>query len=464
MIQPQSTRRSFLALGSSLAATSAGLVSGCGTADAASPSWDTTLPLKQVTLSNGALVSGYVSDRFTPVFDEFVRNFEQRGEIGASVAITHKGLPVLEAWGGYADTLSERPSQPWQRDQLSLVFSCTKAATALCAHILIAENALDLNRPIAHYWPEFAAHGKGAATVRMALHHAAGVPAIPFATPVPDQAWADWSYMTNALAQMSPWWEPGTMQGYHALTYGWLVGELVRRVSGASLGQFFRDRVARPLGMDFWIGLPSEHLARVAPMLGTNETLPGDPFMSRIALDPSGLQASVFFNIGGWFGAPPSTPPAYNSRLSLQSEIGAAGGVTNGKGLATMYAALVNGGSYNGVRILPQDYVAQLGTIHAATAIDQTFRMSSRFGLGFHGAMDNRQYVANASVSLGTTAYGHAGFGGSIGFGDPTEQMSFGYHMTRMAPGAALNERGQGLVNAAYVALGYRSQVAGFWV
>ncbi|MBL7088364.1 MAG: beta-lactamase family protein [Acidovorax sp.] len=464
MIHPQSTRRGFLALGSSLVATSAGLVAGCGSAEAAASSWNTALPLKQVSLSNGALVSGYVSDRFMPVFDEFVRNFEQRGEIGASLAMTHKGLPALEAWGGFADTLSAKPSRPWQRDQLSLVFSCTKAATALCAHILIAEGVLDLNRPIAHYWPEFAAQGKGAATVRMALHHSAGVPAIPFATPVPDQAWADVDYMTKAIAQMSPWWEPGTMQGYHALTFGWLIGELIRRVSGVSLGKFFHDRVANPLGMDFWIGLPSEHLERVAPMLGTNETLPGDPFMSRIGLDPTGLQAAVFFNAGGWFGTPPSTPPAYNSRLSLQSEIGAAGGVTNGRGLATMYAALVNAGGFNGVRLLPDDYAAQLGTIHAATAIDQTFRMSSRFGLGFHGAMDNRQHVANASIALGTTAYGHAGFGGSIGFGDPAEQMSFGYHMTRMAPGAALNERGQSLVDAAYAALGYRSKRNGFWV
>lgn len=459
----QPTRRDFLALGSTLIAAGAGSMAGCGSANAAS-SWDTASALKQVHLPQGGMVSGYVSERFAPVFDEFVKNFAQRGEIGASVALTHQGVPVLEAWGGYADALSVQPSVPWQRDQVSVVFSCTKAATALCAHILIAEGALDVNRPVAYYWPEFAAQGKADATVRMALQHSAGVPAIPFSNPVPQQAWADGNYMARQLAQMAPWWEPGTMQGYHAITYGWLIGELVRRVSGISLGAFFNTRVAKPLDIDFWIGMPSEQLGRVAPMLGTDEVLPGDPFFSRMRVDPMGLQAAAFFNVGGWLGMPPTTPPAYNSTLSLQSEIGAAGGVTNGRGLASMYAALANGGSFNGVRILPENYVAQLGVIHAAAAVDQTFRMASRFGLGFHGAVDNRHHVTNASVVMGVTAFGHAGFGGSLGFADPAPRLSFGYHMNRMAPGAALNERGQALVDAAYAALGYRSNQYGYWV
>ena len=420
-------------------------------------------PAVSASAPNGAAINGFCAPAFRPVFDAFVANFRERGEIGASIAITLQGTPVLEAWGGNADALSPTPSAPWNRDTVSLVFSCTKGATALCAHVLIAQGRLDLDKPVAFYWPEFGVNGKEGITVRMLMQHAAGLAAIPFSSPVPPGGWADWNLMTSLLAAQAPWWEPGTAHGYHALTYGWLVGELVRRVSGQSLGTFFQAQVAQPLGMDFWIGMPTAQLPRVAPMLGTAEVLPVDPFMAKL-VDPTSLQAAAFFNLGGWLGMPPATPPAYNTTQSLQAEIPAAGGVTNARGLATMYAMLANSGALGATRLLPADYAAQIGLIRSANPIDRTVLVSTRFGQGFHGSIDNRATGPGLSVLMGANAFGHAGFGGSVGFADPQPKLSFGYTMNRMGPGTGVNERGQSLIDATYRALGYSGNRYGAWV
>jgi CubicO group peptidase (beta-lactamase class C family) len=270
--------------------------------------------------------------------------------------------------------------------------------------------------------------------------------------------------MAGLLAATTPWWQPGTTNGYHALTYGWLVGEVVKRVSGLSLGTYFASQIAGPLGMDFWIGLPDAVLPRVSPMLAATEVAPNDPFSAAIAADPTSLQAAAFFNLGGWFGVPPSSPPEYNTTASLKAEIGAAGGVTNARGLATMYAALANGGALGKVRLLPEAYAAQLGVIRAATFLDHTLLVSTRFGLGVHGAIDNRTIGPGQSVILGPHAFGHGGFGGSLGFADPSSQLSFGYTMNRMGAGAGLNDRGQSLVDATYGVLGATTNQFGVWV
>ena len=463
-------RRGFLSMaslgGAALlgAATTASL-SACGGASASTTAlWTGTAnPAVSATGPNGAVVNGFCAPAYQPVFDAFVDNFRSRKEIGASIALTLQGQPVLEAWGGHADALSATPAAPWNRDTVSLVFSCTKGATALCAHMLVAQGKLDLDKPVATYWPEFAAQGKGAITVRMLLQHAAGLAAIPFSMPVQPGGWADANLMASLLAQTAPWWEPGTAHGYHALTFGWLVGELVRRVSGVSVGTFFQQQVAGPLGMDFWIGMPSAQLGRVAPMLPATEVLPVEPFTAKM-VDPSSLQAAVFFNLGGWLGLPPATPPAFNSTASLQAEIPAAGGVTNARGLATMYAALANGGAIAGTRLLPTDYTATLGLIQSALPIDRTVLVGTRFGLGYHGSIDNRATGPGLSVLMGPTAFGHAGFGGSVGFADPQARLSFGYTMNRMGAGTWVNERGQAVIDATYKVLGATSNKYGAWV
>jgi len=461
------SRRGFLSLGGAALASAAvgATLSGCGGASAAdSAFWTSANPAVSATAANGAKINGFVAPQYQGVFDAFVANFNTRAEIGASVAVTANGVPVVEAWGGYADALSAAPSQPWNRDTVSLVFSCTKGATALCAHILIAQGKLELDKPVAHYWPEFAANGKGAITVRMLMQHQAGLAAIPFNTPVPPGGWADWNLMTSLLAAAPPYWEPGTAHGYHALTFGWLVGEVVRRVSGKSLGTFFQENVAMPLGTDFWIGMPADKLSRVAPMLSATEQLAYEPFLAKIFSDPSSMQSAVFFNLGGWLGIPPSTPPAFNTEASLKAEIPAAGGVTNARGLATMYGALANGGALGSTRLLPSDYAGQMGMIHSASMLDRTVLVPTRFGQGYHGSIDNRVLGPGLSVIMGANAFGHAGFGGSVGFADPQAKLSFGYTMNRMGPGTGLNDRGQSLVDATYKALGYSGNKWGSWV
>lgn len=206
-------------------------------------------------------VDGTCDPRFRAVREAFCENFASRAELGAAVTVSVDGTLVVDLWGGIADKVSGRA---WTRDTMVVVFSCTKAATALCAHMLVTRGALDLDAPVAHYWPEFAAAGKEAIPVRLLLNHQAGLAAVD--DPLPVGALYDWDTMAAALAAQAPHWEPGTAHGYHAVTFGWLVGEVVRRISGRSLGTFFRDEVAGPLGLDFWIGLPEALAARVAPI------------------------------------------------------------------------------------------------------------------------------------------------------------------------------------------------------
>lgn len=454
------TKRDFLKAGgvAMLSAAAGGLLSACSDSAAQSASiWSSSIqPAVSATTANGALVQGFCAPAFRPVFDTFVENFSARGEIGGSVALTHKGVPVLEAWGGFSDALSAKPSTPWQRNTVSLVFSCTKGATALCAHILAARGMLDLDAPVAKYWPEFAANGKQAITVRMLLDHSAGLPALR--TPVAAKGWADWTYMTGLLAAETPFWEPGSAHGYHALTYGWLVGEVVRRVSGVSLGTYFAREVATPLGLDFWIGLPASVEPRVAPMLPSTEVLPTDAFTVKAVTDPASLQALIY-NAGDWLAG-----GGFNSAPGHLAEIPAAGGITNAQGLAAMYLPLANGGKSGALQLLPPDYTARLSAIQTAGHVDRVLLAGTRIGLGFMGSIDNRVVGPNLSLLVGLGAFGHSGFGGSFGFADPQASLSFGYSMNRMGPGAALNERGQKLVDSTYLALGHTSSKYGFWI
>src|SRR6185437_7874934 len=204
--------------------------------------------------------------KFAEVREEFARNFTERGDVGASVCVMVEGQTVVDLWGGVADPAT---NAPWQDDTITVVMSMTKGATALCAHILADRGELDIDLPVAHYWPEFAQNGKEQIPVRMLLNHQTGLPG--FHHPIPAGKPFDWEYMVAALAAERPFWEPGRQYGYHSVTFGWLVGEVVRRVSGRSLGTFFRDEVAGPLGLDFWIGLPESEERRAVRLLPRRE-------------------------------------------------------------------------------------------------------------------------------------------------------------------------------------------------
>src|SRR5882724_2391976 len=208
------------------------------------------------------MIDGRCDAKFRRVRDAFAENFASRGEVGAAVTVVAAGETVVDLWGGTADT---ETGKPWERDTLTMVFSSTKGATALAAHVLVVRGALDLDAPVARYWPEFAAAGKAEIPVRMLLNHQAGLPAI--GPPMSEESMTDWEATVGALARQEPWWKPGTAHGYHAITYGFLVGEVVRRVSGRSLGRFFHEEIAAPLGLDFWIGLPESEEPRVARLI-----------------------------------------------------------------------------------------------------------------------------------------------------------------------------------------------------
>src|SRR5256712_5695441 len=208
------------------------------------------------------MIHGRCDPRFAAVRDAFAANFAAGREVGASFAATVEGEPVVDLWAGYADAATTRP---WERDTIVNVFSTTKAMTALCAHILVDHGELDLDAPVARYWPEFAQAGKERITTRHLLTHTAGLAALRRS--LPTEALYDWTRMVEALAAETPWWEPGSANGYHAMTYGYLVGEVVRRLTGKTLGRFLRDEVTAPLGADFHIGLAPSEDARVAEMV-----------------------------------------------------------------------------------------------------------------------------------------------------------------------------------------------------
>ena len=396
-------------------------------------------------------VTGQCDPAFAELKSEFERNFSDRGESGASVCLSVNGETMVDLWGGVADP---EAGTPWERDTVSIVFSCTKAATALCAHILIDRGELDLNALVTDYWPEFGKHGKEKTTVAMMLNHESALPA--FREPIKPGGYCDWDYMISRLEDEEPFWEPGTRNGYHMVSFGWTVGELVRRVSGKSLGTFFADEVAGPTGADFWIGIPENFDRTIAPMILYSQQ-PGDlfsDFTTKLDTAPASVQALSFLNNGDWRQ---DDPEAY------RAEIGGAGGISNARGQVAMYTPLAtNDGS-----LVSSDRLGHMSMVTTATQRDFTLLVPTRFSPGFMKSMDNRHLVSEEnrqSVIMGDQAFGHVGAGGSIGFADPECGLAFSYTMTQMGNGLFLNERGQSLVDAAYRALGYKNNNSGAWV
>ena len=405
------------------------------------------------------MTEGTAKPGFERVAEAFQKNFDAKGEVGASVCLTVGGETVVDLWGGTAD---QKTGAPWTKDTVSIIFSCTKGATAISAHVLASRGKLDLDAPVAELWPEFARNGKERTTTRMMLDHSVGVPALR--TKVKDSGPYEWDYMTGLLAEEAPFWEPGTRNGYHGFTFGWTVGEMVRRAAGVSLGTFFQNEIAKPLGLDFWIGLPEEIEARVAPIIPFvyKPEQAKTPFMIDLATRRDSPAALFYFNVGAW------RTGGANTRAGRAAEIGAANGVTNARGLAGMYAPLANGGG----KLVDGKTLARMGEVSMATHDDATLRIPTRFALGFMKSMDNRKRSIGAklfgpdvdSVIMGSAAFGHVGAGGSLGFADPAAGLSFGYTMNRMGPGLLMNERGQALVDAAYLSLGYKNKDGGVWV
>jgi CubicO group peptidase (beta-lactamase class C family) len=400
----------------------------------------------QQTLPEGGQIEGVCAPGFERVLAAFAENFATRREVGASVCVTHRGETVVDLWGGLS---AAKTATPWTRDTVSIVFSCTKGAAALCAHILVERGALKLHDDVAGLWPAFAAGGKGGTTLANMLAHTSPVPHLR--APIRDGGMADWEYMVERLAAEEAFWAPGTRQGYHGLTYAWTVGNMVRLAAGEPLGSFFRTNIAEKLGLDFHIGLPESEEHRVAPMISSDpaEVDFQSKFFQSVIGQPGSLPQLFLTNNGG---------ADFNGRQIHAAEIASANGISNARGLAGLYAPLANGGG----GLLTPETIARISRCSAATHEDATLMQPMRFGLGYMLSTDNRA-AGGDSLLLGETGFGHVGMGGSIGFADPSAELSFGYTMNRMGAGILLNDRGQSLVDATYESLGYASNASGAW-
>lgn len=373
------------------------------------------------------VVEGFCDARFAPLREIFEKSFESDEELGAAICFYLDGQKVVDLWGGHRDVAK---TQPWTHDTLVNVYSTTKGMTAICAHQLVERGLVDLDAPVAKYWPEFAQKDKGDIPVRWLLSHQAGLPAIRKLLAQDDLY--DWTTMAAALAEQEPWWEPGTRHGYHALTFGHLVGEVIRRASGKSVGTFFRENVAGPLGADFHIGLAAEHDARTSELFGSlappspdkgGPVIPGPlgQFM-RDMTDPSTMAGAAFNN-------PPGRNDRVNTREWRAAEIPAANGHGTAESLARIYGTLARGGERGGVRLLEPASIERARTEQAFGPDAVLGGLPMRFGLGFMLRQDFMPISPNQS------AFGHPGAGGSIGMADPDAKVGFGYTMNKMKLG-----------------------------
>ena len=380
-------------------------------------------------------ISGHAEHGYGPVADAFAANFEDDGEVGAAVALYVEGRKVVDLWGGFAD---QRTSRLWLSDTPAIVFSVTKGVLAICAYRLVGQGLLDLDAPVGRYWPEFAQNGKSETTVRMLLSHRAGLPALDHALSM-DEVLA-WEPVIRAIEHQAPLWPPGTRYSYHTITFGWLIGEVIRRVSGTGPGAFLRSELADPLALDVWIGAPGSVIDRAAWL----EPPTGDPdpelaavIAAWAAREPVAERAAT---MGGAFGFPLTDGAVtFNDPAIQRAEIPGANGMGTAESLARLYASCVS--EVAGRRIMTT------GQIDAALRVQSSGQQvfgpperGERWGTGF--ALDSPP----AQPLLGPRSFGHGGAGGELAFADDRYQVGFGYINNRMG---GLGDRRATLLTAA---------------
>jgi len=381
-------------------------------------------------MTGAATVKGRVEPGFEAVRDAFVANFDQHGEVGGACSIYRDGRPVVDLWGGLADR--ER-GRAWEEDTVAIVFSTTKGVTAICVNRLLEQGVLELDAPVARYWPEFGAAGKGEIPLRWVLCHKAGLASVDAELTL-EQVLA-WDPVVAAIAAQKPNWEPGSAHGYHARSFGWILGEVVRRVTGRSLGRYFADEIAGPLHLAFWIGLPESERSRCATLippeggtLAVEEILGTDSLTAKVMRGPSGL-----------FGY----DEMWNRPEVLAAEMPSSNGVGDARSLARLYAATV--GEVDGRRVLAPETVAAARAVQAEGS-DRVILVPTRFGLGF-------SLPPMLSPHCPKSAFGHPGAGGSLAFADVASGIGFGYVTNRMRFDAKGDPRAAGLVKSLYACL-----------
>ncbi|MEU1000955.1 serine hydrolase domain-containing protein [Streptomyces tibetensis] len=388
-------------------------------------------------------VNGTVAEGFEPVRDAFVRNFGTLGDRGAAVAVYRDGHKVVDLWGGTKDVDG---TAPWERGTAQVVRSATKGVAAAALLLLHQRGQLDLDAPVGHYWPEFKAQGKERVLVRHVLNHRAGLPVLD--RPLTPQEALDPLRGPEALAGQALAWEPGTDHGYHALTYGWLVDELVRRVTGQGTGQWLASQITGPLGLDLWLGLPESEayrVGRVGRVEGAEPTggLRARPKRSVTEAyeDPASLTRRAFAAISPF---PDQNDPAYRA-----TALPATNAMATADGLARFYATLIGdtagaGGLFT--RLFTPETV-ELARAEESAGPDRVLVVGTRFGLGYmlHGS---------ASPLLTPGSFGHPGRGGALGFADPETGIAFGYVTNGFRKTVTADPRAQGLVRAVRGVLG----------
>lgn len=389
-------------------------------------------------------IQGWTAEGYEPVAEAFARNFRDHGEPGAAFALYVRGRKVADLWGGVA-----RPGaaggepEPWQRETAQVLRSVTKGLTATAALLLAERGGLDLDAPVAAYWPEFEQAGKERIPVRWLLSHRAGLPALD--EPLGRAAVLDWEPAAAAVAAQAPAWEPGTAHGYHPYTFGWLVGEVVRRASGRTVGRYFAEEIARPLGLDLWIGLPAGAASRVGRLADVPAPAPvaaggsaglrlrPKPAVREAYRDPASLTSRAFGSV--------RAEVDLNDPEVQAAEVPGAGGIGTARSLARFYAALVGpvDGSPHAPLLGPE--ARARAAAPAAEGPDRVLVVGTSFGLGFfrHGP---------SSPMASPASFGHPGRGGSLGFADPELGLGFGYVTNGMQPGVTGDIRSRNLIRA----------------
>jgi CubicO group peptidase (beta-lactamase class C family) len=382
-------------------------------------------------------INGECDSRFSRVRDTFAENFSKYPELGAATSVVVDGRCVVDLWAGHAD---QAKTKPWTRDTIVNVWSTTKGLCAMCAHRLADQGKLDFDAPVAKYWPEFAKAGKGSIPVSYLLNHKAGLAAIR--APLQPEDIFSWEKVTTELARQEPWWMPGTRHGYHAITFGWLVGEVVRRISGKSLGAYFQDEIAKPLGADAHIGVGPEFDSRIAEIVYAPAPGPGEPnLFVEMMKDKTSVSYNAIFN-------PPTlfSQATTNSRAWRAAEIPGANGHANARALARIYGALARGGEVDGYKVLGPREIERCYT-EQSKGQDAVLPITTRFGLGFMLSQPG------AMIGPNPRSFGHPGAGGSWGFADPDAKVGFGYVMNQMSNEPLMDPRPAALMAAIYASL-----------
>ena len=383
---------------------------------------------------------GYCHENFSEVKRIFNHNFDKYKEIGSSLCIIVDGEIVVDIWAGYKN---KDKTKEWSKDTLSVGFSSTKAALALCTHMLIERGELNLKEKVTKYWPEYGKNGKEETTVEMILNHSAGIPALK--TKVKKGGFLDWDYMVQLLENEKPFWIPGKETGYHMMTTGWLIGELIRRVTGKSLSEFFNRELREPYNLNYWIGLPEtedERVAEIIPFIASPDDKPS-AFATAFKNDQNSMQRLSLTNTGGY---------DYNTKETYRAELGAIGGITDARSMAKLLTPLAK----NNGELLSTETVKKLSKSNIKTSIDSMLLFPTNFSNGFMLNMDNRSTFEGegGSFIIGPNAFGHVGYGGSSAtFADPDYKISFGYLTNKLGGEYLINARAQSLITEVYKCL-----------